>query len=430
MAVRELPFKVGHLAESRSFCGGFRGAWFRCKIKGTLKEKSQKKFVLEYFDFPGEDAESILLYQRRPTKTGKLQQKKEIMLRPPFPTVYRESQMPNVNNISEVSVVFKDVRKVGDLVDWFTDSCYWSGRIELLRPPLGEGSFYNVLCKDLRPSLDWSPKSGWTVPTSMDSKHGPSCARILKPVDQGRSSTLLAHSASADTTVVSGVGEASQSSFVSHASSNSSQPSDKLEDKEKNREKEMHTSVTDINSDMANNSGIGKTGCSDNDSISHAKSTPNKICGTPVSQIMILPPDQLEGNKKRPLSTTVVKNMHVPGKDMKSDMTADSGFGRTNFSDNDSNSHVKSASNEIGGTTGGKDRFDDGGSLKKMRTDGNILPNLLFSNSMEAAIVNLEDLVNRVKWMKSILQTDMPSSEFLEHPSWKFLEHHASSTPK
>ncbi|KAF4365789.1 hypothetical protein F8388_003458 [Cannabis sativa] len=442
MAVRDLPFKVGASAESRSFSEGFRGAWFRCKIKDNIKGKRQK-LMLEYIDFPGEAPESILLYQKCPTKTGKLQQKKEIMLRPPFPTVYRESEMPDVNTISEVAVVFKDVRKIGDLVDWFTDSCYWSGRviqileddmveIELHPPPIGEGDSYKAFCKDLRPSLDWSSKCGWTVPTSLNSKHDP-CARILKPVNQGRSSTLLSHSASEDTAALLGVDATSQSSLVSHASSNSSQPFDKLEENEKSAlslttEKEVQTSVTDVNSDMANNGGIGKIGCADDDLISHAKSTPNGVRGTNVSPILNSLPDQLEGTETQLPSTIIANDMLLPGKDMNSDTTADSGLGRTNCSDNDANSHVKYASDEIGGTTSGKDRFDDGGSSKKMRIDGNIPPTLLFSNTMEAAIVNLEELVNCVKWMKSSLQNDMPSSDI--RPSWKFLAHHASSSPK
>lgn len=32
MGARELPFKVGQHAESRSFAVGFRGAWFRCEV--------------------------------------------------------------------------------------------------------------------------------------------------------------------------------------------------------------------------------------------------------------------------------------------------------------------------------------------------------------------------------------------------------------
>ena len=32
MGHKDLPFEVGHVAESRSFIQGFRGAWFRCKV--------------------------------------------------------------------------------------------------------------------------------------------------------------------------------------------------------------------------------------------------------------------------------------------------------------------------------------------------------------------------------------------------------------
>ncbi|RVW92048.1 hypothetical protein CK203_037093 [Vitis vinifera] len=39
--------------------------------------------------------------------------------------------------------------------------------IDLLPPPNGEGLSYEVFCKDLRPSLDWSPSYGWRVPSPM-----------------------------------------------------------------------------------------------------------------------------------------------------------------------------------------------------------------------------------------------------------------------
>lgn len=32
-------------------------------------------------------------------------------------------------------------------------------------PPMGEGSSYVASFSDLRPSLDWSPEDGWTLPT-------------------------------------------------------------------------------------------------------------------------------------------------------------------------------------------------------------------------------------------------------------------------
>lgn len=70
--------------------------------------------------------------------------KRHLMIRPSFPPVYRESQMPDVNSISEVVVIVNDVWKVGDLVDWWYDSCYWSGTISEI---LGEGKYrVKLLC--------------------------------------------------------------------------------------------------------------------------------------------------------------------------------------------------------------------------------------------------------------------------------------------
>jgi hypothetical protein len=64
------------------------------------------------------------LYQK-PSKSKEA--KSQLMLRPHFPPIYRESEMPDA--ISEVVVIVLNVWKVGHLVDWLTDGCYWSGRI-------------------------------------------------------------------------------------------------------------------------------------------------------------------------------------------------------------------------------------------------------------------------------------------------------------
>lgn len=51
------------------------------------------------------------------------------MVRPQFPRIYRESQMPDVSTILEVAVIVVDSWQVGNLVDWWTDGCHWSGRV-------------------------------------------------------------------------------------------------------------------------------------------------------------------------------------------------------------------------------------------------------------------------------------------------------------
>lgn len=51
------------------------------------------------------------------------------MMRPPFPPIYHESKRPDVNTILEVVVIANNAWKVGDLVDWWKDGCYWSGKV-------------------------------------------------------------------------------------------------------------------------------------------------------------------------------------------------------------------------------------------------------------------------------------------------------------
>ncbi|KAL3828234.1 hypothetical protein ACJIZ3_017036 [Penstemon smallii] len=190
----KLPFKVGELAEAMSFQTGFRGAWFRCKVRQFTYRKGDSCF-LEYYDFPDEKLKCTKLYQLPPRYTGKGKQKnRELMLRPPYPTIYKENQITHVSDITEVGLIVDDVWKVGDLVDWWTTGCYWSGRIiqllgdgkaqvELKPPPLGEGATYEVLLQDLRPSLDWSLQHGWTVPTQ-EGDPSRACARIINPMNQ------------------------------------------------------------------------------------------------------------------------------------------------------------------------------------------------------------------------------------------------------
>jgi hypothetical protein len=44
----DLPFKVGQMAESRSFLQGFRGAWFRCKVSIVFMHPDQFSSI-DYF---------------------------------------------------------------------------------------------------------------------------------------------------------------------------------------------------------------------------------------------------------------------------------------------------------------------------------------------------------------------------------------------
>ncbi|CAH1427044.1 unnamed protein product [Lactuca virosa] len=196
--------KVGQLAEFRTFEKGYRCAWFRCKILDIVLETEM--IMLEYCDFPGEGEFTNVQFYRHSeiralssieikwVKIYEREIKKQLMVRPQYPVMYQKSEMPAVNSVSEVCVTIDGKWKVGDLVDWHKDDCYWSVRvkrvlnhekveIELTIPPEGEGGIYEAFCKDLRPDLHWSPRNGWSVPTREGET---SCgAQLIFPLHQG-----------------------------------------------------------------------------------------------------------------------------------------------------------------------------------------------------------------------------------------------------
>lgn len=86
------------------------------------------------------------------------------MIRPPFPPFYKKSQLPEPLPNKLVSVVH-DSWKVGDLVDWWYEGCYWSGKITRLLGDDNVEVFFNLyylevsshyIVSDLCPSFDFS----------------------------------------------------------------------------------------------------------------------------------------------------------------------------------------------------------------------------------------------------------------------------------
>lgn len=72
----------------------------------------------------------IKVYQKPPYLGKKSKSAKgQPMVRPDFPPFYCESEKPNTSAISGVVVLVDDAWKVGDLVDWLTDGCYWSAKV-------------------------------------------------------------------------------------------------------------------------------------------------------------------------------------------------------------------------------------------------------------------------------------------------------------
>lgn len=369
---KSLPFEVGQLAEAKSFLDGFRSAWFRCKIKGITTRKKQTMHELEYYDYPDEKIKWTKLYQIPPKSSRRNQKKvkKELMVRPQFPLICRENEMPDINTISEVIVVVDGVWRVGDLVDWWKDDCFWSGtvieiegddkvQIKLPEKPYGEGKTYSVGCKDLRPSLDWSPEYGWTIPTSMEIRNGLSCPRLIWPVKQ----------------------DSLTKSFVNKADN----------DKQ---------NVTTPRSSLAFNES----------SSSHTSTSS-------------LPPSKGSLQSK----DTSKKEMHQTHENMDSNI---GGFaiGKPSCSDSVSSTYVRDVSVEVPEAAAAEEQYHANGSSKKRRLNETIPQNSTTCSSLESTIMDLEELVNRVKWLRRILKFGLPSNT--PGPTWKLLEHPALSPPK
>lgn len=200
--LQRIPFEKGQEAESKSHLVGFRGAWFRCKVKDVKIRNGEYWCYLEYFDFPDEKVKWTKVYQKDPGGKSSQQQKKknELMLRPRFPRFTREYEIADLQNHSELAVIVNNEWEVGNLVDWWFDGCFWSGRIgaildnnkvqvDLPKPPIGEGLSYQADRKDLRPTLLWSIESGWSVPLCENKEYFRPCVHVSIPlkIDTGRS---------------------------------------------------------------------------------------------------------------------------------------------------------------------------------------------------------------------------------------------------
>jgi hypothetical protein len=82
------------------------------------------------FCFPS-DNEWIRPFQKNPA-CYKQQSTEQIMLRPSFPQWYLRDQVPQQLPDNDVIAIVYESWKVGDMVDWLSEGCYWSARITKL----------------------------------------------------------------------------------------------------------------------------------------------------------------------------------------------------------------------------------------------------------------------------------------------------------
>lgn len=104
----------------------------------------------------------------------------------------------------------------------------------------------------------------------------------------------------------------------------------------------------------------------------------------------------------------------------------DNKIGKSCFSDSVSSSRSMDASIENMERTTIDGGYNHGYPSKKMRSNGCLGLNSMSSNTIEAAILDLEELVNRIKWLRGLLNFGIPLSG-TKQPSWEFFQHHAPS---
>ncbi|XP_057806545.1 uncharacterized protein LOC131021390 isoform X4 [Salvia miltiorrhiza] len=291
------------------------------------------------------------------------EKRRELILRPQYPTLYNEKQMPHVSEISEVIVIVCDSWKVGDLVDWMNSGCLWCGRIsqvfddqeaqiELRPPPHGEGLSYRVLLKDLRPSLDWSTAHGWTLPTQEDGTGHP-CARLIKPINQGVEDVL--------------------------------------------RSVQLHVKLLLSSSETSNSTTSSEV--KNTKAIDMDKRVRRTTLSTTSSEVKSTKTIEMD---KRVQRTTLSKKQKIDMEKNASQGCGDNNIGKT--SQTDTNSRQSTVGKEVVVVL-------DDTSQKRYMAGGRDALNSRRSGTIEATIVDLEKYINKVKWLKKMLQHGNSSPE-------------------
>ncbi|KAI4353290.1 hypothetical protein L6164_002251 [Bauhinia variegata] len=354
-------------------------------IKQIHKKNNQVVHAYEYLDYPDQEVLRIKIFQRPPAGFCE-SRKRQLMVRPRFPTIYHESEKPDVSTISEVIVIVNNAWKVGDLVDWWTEGCYWSGRvteilddgklkIDLLLPPFGEGpSSHEVSSEDLRPSLNWCLDNGWTVPTPLCTD----TAFFLFVCSVGPSDFTLRNDFAGSYKGVSyatspskgglGLGTAALEGGSRRCCAQIIMP--------------VVNSVAGVvvNKNFAD--GAAKT-------VPRVSLISDSSQSTQNSEAPVGPPE---------ISMKVKNHCNTDSNSMEFGI-GDTSSGKTCSE----SSHVRETSTEMVVETAVNDGYDDNYTLKKMRSDKSICLNSMSSNTMEAAILDLEELKNNSFLLNELL---------------------------
>ncbi|KAI3898996.1 hypothetical protein MKW92_019569 [Papaver armeniacum] len=425
----KLPFEVGQQAEAKSFQEGYRGAWFRCKILDCGQRGAEPAVALDYIDYIDYKKSWIQLYRLCPAEKHSDFKKRYLMLRPSYPQMYHQSQMPDICEISELVGVIDGDWEAGDLVDWFKDGCYWSAwitevideenvQVQLPQPPMGEGEgqTHKVSCKDIRPSLDWTPELGWIAPISKVGKTSRRRVRLIHPTSPGKARNNAVGSSEAPSYVSARSSVPPKFSADSSGRENLKQVTDMKIKNSSPEPPNPHSLERDI---------LKKQSCN---FLTKQKTDASSIKidnGDNFGPVLSTKDVASAERRKLALHSLKRKQKHsynlLDKQKADTSITTENGAAKTSLSDN------------VSTTDGGKfepvlarkevasrDVYDYCDSSKKMRRS-EIELNSTSSDTLESCIMDLEGLINRVKWLKGALAYGVQFSSPMQ-PSWTFLE--------
>ncbi|XP_071700489.1 uncharacterized protein [Rutidosis leptorrhynchoides] len=381
-------FEVGQLGESKSFADGYRGAWFRCKIKHINLKRN--KIQLEYYDFDVEEISWEQIFEQPPYGRKTRHIKRQLM--------------------------------VDDKVDWNYEGVYWSARvvevlsddkvkIELPMPPAGEGvegETYEALCKDLRPYLDWSERNGWTLPTLGGRT---SCgAQLIFPSKQGMNQESISlgsplNASSSTRLSAEGDTERQNSGHVDTVICDDKMVDD-LAEGHAERQSSNPVNAVVLDEKVASED-VKMVDDDDDDDDVHANTETQS--SVPVNcEEKVQAEDAILGDTETHnsnLMDTVVCEEKKQTEDVKMDDECVESFDSITslrVEEKKSAAEAAPAVADEGGIHFSKDL------------------NIKHEDTLEAAVIDLEELVNKIKWMQNLLNNNGSQSS-TDSTLWKFV---------
>ncbi|XP_071697416.1 uncharacterized protein [Rutidosis leptorrhynchoides] len=310
---------------------------------------------------------------------------------------------------------------VDDKVDWNYEGVYWSARvvevlsddkvkIELPMPPAGEGvegETYEALCKDLRPYLDWSERNGWTLPTLGGRT---SCgAQLIFPSKQGMNQESISlgsplNASSSTRLSAEGDTERQNSGHVDTVICDDKMVDDLAEG---HAERQSSNPVNAVVLDEKVASEDVKMVDDDDDDDVHANTETQS--SVPVNcEEKVQAEDAILGDTETHnsnLMDTVVCEEKKQTEDVKMDDECVESFDSITslrVEEKKSAAEAAPAVADEGGIHFSKDL------------------NIKHEDTLEAAVIDLEELVNKIKWMQNLLNNNGSQSS-TDSTLWKFV---------